>query len=116
MKIEILKDLIAVATKAYPPPAFSDEAAVAAWVGSLASACVPVVYDVFQSDTKSLNAEAPPTAAEIEKAYNMFCSSTPGYSKIGDGKILAWLQSVNWAQLIQTIITIIAVIPKSPAA
>ena len=119
MKIEILRDLIAVATDAYPPPAFSDEAAVATWVGKLASACVPVVYDVFQSAPQALSgfaAEDPPTAAEIEQAYKCNCDACGGYSKLGDGKILAWLQSVNWAQLVQTIVTIISIIPKTPAA
>lgn len=113
MRVEILRDLIAIATKAYPPPAWSDEAAVQVWVGNLVSACVPVAYDLIKSDPATLSAKGEPHAAEIEEAYKSRYADG-GYEKIGDGKILAWLQTINWAQLIQTVITIISIIPKAP--
>ena len=104
MRVKILQDLISVAVQCGAPPAWSDEAAVAVWVGKLASGLVPVAYDVILSAPQAF-ASGPPTASEIEAAYG----------KIGDGTLLAWLKTVDWASVLQTVITIISIIPKTPA-
>ena len=114
MRTKLLRDVIALAAESYPLPVFSDEPAVTAWVGKLAEGITGIVYDAIKSDPAAVMgccyAEAPYTVAEVDEA----AAALP-LGKIGDGSIIKFLQSVNWAQLIQTVITIISVIPKTPA-
>ena len=123
MRAKILADCVAVAMASYPPPAFSDEAATGAWVGKLAQGLTAVAFDAIKTDAADAKriCEAmagPVTDEEIDAAYNAV-NAAPGFctagsvSAIGDGKILAWLKTVNWSALLQTIITIISVLPKA---
>ena len=129
MRVNILQDVMALAGEVYPLPSFSDPTAVAVWVGQLSQGVTAVVYDaitsapepavhcaMLQQATLSTFSEE-----EIEDAFEAL--KTAGkfrglpVEKIGDGTILNWMKTVNWAQLIQTVISIISVIPKTtPAA
>ena len=112
MRSALLRDLIQVAIQTGVPPAWTDEAAVAAWVGKFASSLVPVVYDVLQNDPPKAGefaAEAPPSEIEIEAAYNLVVAEG-GYAAIGDGHVIAWLKTLPWAQIISFII---AIVPKA---
>ena len=110
MRAKLLQDVIELAVASQPLPVFSDEAAVAAWIGKLSQGITAIVYDAIHTDAVAAHAvcsaAVPYEAHEVEAAIA---------GKIGDGTILNFLKSVNWAQLIQTIMTIISVIPKTPA-
>ena len=113
MRTKLLQDAIQVAIGSNPPPAFSDETAAAAGVGTLATGLTHVAYDAIESDAPKAMAacQGAYSESEVEHAYASICQAAPG--KIGDGSILKFLQSVDWAKLIQTIVTIISVLPKS---
>lgn len=128
MRAQLLQDVIAVATEVYPFPSFSDAAAVSAWVGTLTKGVTQVVYDAITSDplpaTKcaALQQATLGVFSDEEVIYAFEAAKAAGKAAvgqagaIGDGTILNFLESVNWAQLIQTVIAIINVIPKQAAA
>ena len=120
MKKQTLEDALAVAISVGLPPSYTDEVAMAAWVGKLFAGLTKIGYDVWQNDPVAagqMQAEAPPTPEEIEAAYyglvnqGVFLAGAE-VGKIGDGHILEWLKNLPWAQIIGIII---AVIPKAPA-
>ena len=105
-----------------PFPNTHDEAAVAVWAGKVVTAFVPVGFDLIKSDpvimTGGFGAEEAPTEEEIEAAY--YAVKARGgfggvFEKLGDGTILAILKNIPWATLIQTAVTIIGFLPKTPA-
>ncbi len=127
MRAQLLQDVIAVATEVYPFPSFSDAAAVSAWVGTLTKGVTQVVYDAITSDplpaTKCAALQQATLGAfsdeEVIYAFEAVKAGKAAVGQagaIGDGTILNFLESVNWAQLIQTVISIINVIPKQAAA
>ena len=120
MRAKILADCVALAVDSWPLPAITNEAATCTWVGNFSQGITHIVYDAVMSDpvviTPKLQAAITPfTDEEIAAAYQSCCDNgrlTVG--KIGDGHILAWLQSLPWSTIIQTIISIITIIPKTP--
>jgi hypothetical protein len=118
MRAEILSDIIKIAMKSYPPPAFSDEVAVEAWVAQLAGGLTHVAYDVIGTGPSphvlaALVGEAPPTDEDIERAYRDVMTEG-GFAAAPEagGKIIDFLKEIDWATVIKTIIAIISVIPK----
>ena len=119
MRTKILEDVISVAVNSWPLPDWKNEAAVCTWDGSLVQGLTHVVYDLLTSDPANVpklqvTLVTQFTDEEVAAAYTAV-SSRLTVGKIGDGHILAWLQSLPWATIIQTIISIITIIPKTPA-
>jgi hypothetical protein len=125
MRATLLQDVIALASESYPFPNFSDPAAVKTWVGTLAQGVTQVVYDAITTDqAPAAHYQALQQASlgsfsdeEIEDAFAAVKAggklAAAPVEKLGDGTILNFLKSIDWAQLIQTVITIIGVIPKA---
>jgi hypothetical protein len=107
---KILADVLALATETLPLPSFSDEAAVQAWMGKLTQGVTKIVYD-------AISGAADPHAALLAISTETFAASevNKACEAIGDGTILNFLKSVNWAQVISTVVTIISLFPKTPA-
>jgi len=107
---QILADVLALATEAIPLPSFSDEAAVEAWLGKLVQGVTKIVYD-------AIGGAADPHAALLAISTETFSAAEvhKACERIGDGTILNFLKSVNWAQVISTVVAIISLFPKTPA-
>ena len=114
MREKILADVLALAIEAIPLPNFSDEAGVEAWVGKLVQGVTKIVYDVIggaEDPQAALQALSRETFSETFAA----CEVNKACTAIGDGTILKFLKSVNWAQVISTVVAIIGLFPKTPA-
>ena len=116
MRTRLLTDLIDLAVCSYPPPKAEDEIAMQAYVSMLAGKTCTIVYDILATETNAskqllmASMDGMVTDSEIEAAYAKVCTGSYGsVSKIGDGKILEWLKTLPWSQIIAIIV---ALVPK----
>ena len=118
MRKQLLQDLIAAASAAYPLPAFDNEAATTTWVGTFAQSATHVVYDVVLKDpvvaSDKLKAcceslATPYTDEEIEEAYHAMCASGKCKAALGVdlSGLLGWLKGIPWSQVIAMILALI---------
>jgi hypothetical protein len=120
MRTKILQDVIAVALEAYQGlPNFADEAATCKYVSDITVGVTHVVYDVVKTDATALDnlravAVTPYTDAEVDTALNVVLAQHLKGGPV-QGRFIDWVKTVDWAKVIQTVIAIIAIIPKTPA-
>jgi hypothetical protein len=114
MLIDAAKDAMAL-------PNFANVNEVRPYISELAGDAVDICYALGGKEKATAALEEAMLTASVdaviteeqwaEHVQAKCCAADPG--KFGDGKFLEFIRSVDWAKIIQTIMTIIAVIPKS---
>jgi hypothetical protein len=116
--------LVDAARDFLPMPDFSLATAVRPWTMELAGDAVDIAYTLGGADNALVEFREAVQSAKVSEiitqeqwadhVHAKCCAANP--EKFGDGKFLDFIRSVNWAKLIEILMTIIAVIPKNVPA
>lgn len=117
MRARILQDIVTLVTTSGSVPNVNDEPAVAVFVGNVSKGLVPVVYDLIKNDPQSAML-GPISADDIELAYKAHLAQQPGDKEkmsLPLGDVLNFLRSVNWTQVIATVMSLIGALKPAAA-